>query len=289
MIAVSVLAISLWGIKFGIDFVGGSITEFEYQESRPETAVVLENIANTQEELGLNLGDLSLRVTGERGYILRTLEITNDDKNSILNNLSTTGEVKEIRFNTIGPTLGKELRNKAIWAFLLVILSIILFIAYAFRQVSKPVSSWKYGLVAIVAFVHDVLIPVGLFSILGRFYGVEVDSLFVVAILVVLGYSINDTIVIFDRVRENLQAYPEKKRKEQFENVIGKSLKQTVSRSINTSLTTLIALVAIFVLGGDSTKYFSLALIAGVLVGTYSSIFFAAPMLLTLQKFQDKK
>jgi preprotein translocase subunit SecF len=198
------------------------------------------------------------------------------------------GKVSEIRFNTIGPSLGEELKGKALVSILIVVLSIIVFIAYAFRHVSRPVSSWKYGFVAVIAFLHDVLIPIGLFSVLGRFYGVEVDSLFVVAILVVLGYSINDTIVVFDRVRENLREYPDKKRAEQFEKVVGQSLSQTFARSINTSFTTLIALFAVYFLGGESTKCFSLALIAGITVGTYSSIFFAAPMLVTLQKMSQK-
>ena len=287
MIATSIFAIAVWGIRFGIDFTGGSILEFEFTENRPEQPAVIESLTQLSGEQDLNLGDFSLRETGDNGFILRTRDIGDETKNLIL--ASFDEEVTEIRFSNIGPTLGQELRSKALFSILLVVLFIVLFIAYAFRHVSRPVSSWKYGFVAIAAFLHDVLIPVGLFAFLGRFYGIEVDTLFVVAILVVLGYSINDTIVVFDRIRENLREYPEKKRAEQFENIVGKSLKQTISRSINTSLTTLIALTAIFILGGESTKYFSLALIAGVVAGTYSSIFFAAPMLLTLQKFSAKK
>ena len=288
MVSFSIFSIFFWGLRFGIDFVGGSIIEFEYSEKRPETLEVTESVRGIAEDNEIYLGDFSLRETGELGFILRTMEIDNEQKNQILNSLSINEEVKEVRFNTIGPTLGMELRNKALFAFFLVVISIILFIAYSFRHVSKPVSSWKYGIIAISAFVHDVLFPVGIFAILGHFAGIEIDTLFVVAILVVLGYSINDTIVVFDRIRENLKEYPEKKRSEHFEKIIGNSLSQTVSRSINTSLTTLIALSAIFILGGEATRYFALALIAGVLAGTYSSIFFAAPMLLTLQKLQKK-
>lgn len=282
LIAFSIFAISFWGIKFGIDFTGGSILEFEYIGDRQNKDLVEIGI----ESIGLDLGDISLREAGENGYIMRSKEIDNDTKDIIINSL---GNVNEVRFSTIGPVLGEELKSRALVAILLVVVSIIMFIAYAFREVSKPVSSWKYGLIAISAFAHDVLVPVGLFALLGQFAGVEVDTLFVVAILVVLGYSINDTIVVFDRVRENLQDYPEKKRSEQFENVVGKSLKQTITRSIYTSLTTLITLLAIFILGGESTKWFSLALMAGVISGTYSSIFFAAPMLVSLKKRQEKK
>ncbi len=285
MVTFSIFAIAVWGIRFGIDFTGGSILEFEFTEVRPSQPELIETLNQVSEENDFSLGDFSLRETGDLGFILRMRDIDDGTKNIILSSL---GEVNEIRFNTIGPTLGQELRSKALFSILVVILFIILFIAYVFRHVSKPVSSWKYGFVAITAFIHDVIIPVGLFAFLGRFYGVEVDALFVVAILVVLGYSINDTIVVFDRIRENLREYPEKKRASQFEKVVGKSLRETISRSINTSVTTLIALTAIFILGGESTKFFSLALIAGVIAGTYSSIFFAAPMLLTLQKIQDR-
>ena len=232
----------------------------------------------------------SVRETNETGYILRSKNITDDEKDVIIGFLiENHGELEEIRFNDIGPTLGSELRGKALVSILIVILAIILFVAYAFRQVSKPVSSWKYGLVAILAFGHDVLIPIGLFAFLGQFYAVEIDTLFVIAILVVLGYSINDTIVVFDRIRENLKDIPDNKREERFDEIVGKSLRQTVSRSINTSITTLIALLALFIVGSEATKWFSLALVAGVIAGTYSSIFFAAPMLVTLGKIGKKK
>ena len=292
MIAFSVFAIAFWGIKFGIDFTGGSILEFEFENEKPSRDLIVEAVNKYEIDTGNSLGDFSLRETGENAYILRTSDINDLIKNEVLASLTSLSESNraiEIRFNTIGPTLGEELKGKALFSVFLVVLFIILFIAYAFRHVSKPVSSWKYGLVAVIAFFHDVLIPVGLFSLLGHFYGIEVDTLFVVAILVVLGYSINDTIVVFDRIRENLREYPENKRSTHFETIVGKSLKQTIARSINTSLTTIIALLAIFFLGGDSTKYFSLALIAGVVSGTYSSIFFASPMLVTLKKYDEKR
>jgi len=284
LIAISIFAISFWGINFGIDFTGGSILEVNFTNNTPKKIQVETTLDSL--EVGENF---SVRATGNSGYILRSKTITDVEKESIISSLSEThGSVEVIRFNTIGPTLGSELQSKALVSVLIVILAIILFVAFAFRHVSKPVSSWKYGLVAILAFVHDVLIPVGLFAFLGQFYAVEVDTLFVIAILVVLGYSINDTIVVFDRIRENLKEVSESSRKDRFSEVVGRSLRQTISRSINTSVTTLIALLALFIFGGVSTRWFSLALIAGVIAGTYSSIFFAAPMLVTFSKLRKK-
>lgn len=285
MIVFSLSAVLTWGLNFGIDFTGGSILEFDYTEQHVDKNLV-EEVISAQ---NADLGSFSLRETNKTGYILKTKTLSDLDKNTLINDLKDLGELQEKRFNTIGPTLGNELKSKALISFILVLVSIILFIAFAFRHVSKPVSSWKYGLVAVTAFLHDVLVPIGLFSVLGRFYGVEVDTLFVVAILVVLGYSINDTIVVFDRIRENLREYPDKKRMEQFESVVGKSLKQTIARSLNTSITTLIALFAIYFLGGESTRYFALALIAGIISGTYSSIFFASPMLVSLKRIQERR
>jgi preprotein translocase SecF subunit len=198
-------------------------------------------------------------------------------------------ELVEERFNTVGPTLGQELATKAVVALILVVLAIILYVAYVFRQVSKPVSSWKYGLTAIVALVHDVVIALGTFALLGYMFGTEVDTLFVTALLVILGYSVNDSIVVLDRVRENLKDVNEKARKKEFDQIVGRSLKESLARSINTSITTLLALVALFIFGGDTTKDFALALIVGVVAGAYSSIFVAAPLLTTFLKIQKEK
>lgn len=298
LVSASVLATLIWGIRLGIDFVGGSILEINYPAGRPSKDVIQVQINS----VGLEK-DFSVRATGESGYIIRSTTLTDEQKDQIVATLKShepdgvavteTDEIKpaveEVRFNTIGPTLGKELTSKGFTSIFVVALLIVLFIAYAFRHVSKPVSSWKYGLVAVIAFVHDVSVPVGLFAFLGRFYGVEVDTLFIVAILVVLGYSINDTIVIFDRIRDNLKDIPDSKRSEKFERIVGDSLKQVFTRSINTSLTTLMTLVALFVWGGESTKWFALALIAGITAGTYSSIFFASPMLVTLNNFKNSR
>jgi len=286
LILLSIVAISIGGIKFGTDFTGGSILEFKVDGPRIDKSKIEDTIKNS----GIDVGTFTLRETGDFGYALRTKNITNPQKDELVTKIDAidSNNVSITKFSDIGPTVGKELQSRAIMAIIVVALLIILFVAFAFRKVSKPVSSWVYGFVTIITFIHDVLIPIGLFAILGHF-GIEVDTLFVVAVLVVLGYSINDTIVVFDRVRENLGNIDEKQRDSQFEHIVGKGLKETMIRSLNTSLTTLIGLFAIFFLGGEVTKYFALAMIAGVIAGTYSSIFIAAPLLVTIKRYKDKK
>jgi len=209
--------------------------------------------------------------------------LTEEEHQGISSVLSENGnyEFTEKRFDSIGPVIGGELKRKALVSIGLVIFLIIIFIAFAFRGVSRPVSSWKYGLVAVAALIHDVLVPIGVFA----FIGAEVDVLFVTALLAILGYSVNDTIIIFDRIRENIKL----KISNDFEEAVGMSLRQTMARSINTSLTTLVVLVFLYFLGGDATKMFSLALGVGIIAGTYSSIFLAGPFLITIQKFQNRK
>lgn len=271
------------GFNFGIDFTGGSILEVTYETARPDfeaTKVKLDT---------LSLGAYSLRPSGDKSYTLRTKEIDNDVKNKVVSALSGNGQLKlnEDRFNTIGPTVGSELRNKAYVAIAVTILGIVLFVTFAFRKVSRPVQSWKYGLATIIALVHDVLISAGVFIFLTTYIGAELDLLFMTALLAILGYSVHDTIVVFDRVRENLQINHEtNNRNEPFDQVVGRSLTQTMGRSINTSLTLVIVLVALYFLGGKSTEHFALLLTVGVIVGTYSSIFIASPLLVVFEKFK---
>lgn len=283
LVAVVIGLLFTWGIKFGIDFTGGSLLELSFKEEVP-----------THEELGVEfdnydfLSGYSLRSSGESSEILRSKNITDKQKNTVLSKLQESYDVEEARFSNIGPTLGSELKSKAIMAVVLALFLIVMFIAFAFRHVSKPVSSWKYGGITVVAFLHDLIMPLGAFSIMGYFVGLEVDSLFITALLVILGYSINDTIVVFDRIRENLADISDELKEKKFNEVVGKSINETISRSINTSLTTLIALTALFIFGGAVTQAFSLAIIVGVLAGTYSSIFLASPLLVTLNNRNKK-
>jgi preprotein translocase subunit SecF len=186
-------------------------------------------------------------------------------------------QFEERRFSSIGPTIGAELKQKSIKAIIIVILGISLYIAWAFRKVSQPINSWRYGVVTLIALFHDLIIPIGLFAYLGHFYGVEVGANFIVALLVILGFSVHDTIVVFDRIRENLKRYSQLN----FVSLVNQSISETLVRSLNTSLTVLLTLAALYFFGGESLKYFMLALIVGIFSGTYSSIFIAAPLLVT--------
>ncbi len=285
IVAVALFAIVAFGLKLGIDFKGGSLIEVTYPSGRPTIDAVTEKLSE-----GGKFPGYSVRPTGSDGYILRAPTLDATGHSAAISALSNNGvwPTLEKRFDSIGPTIGKELRTKSSFAILFVILAIVCFIAFAFRKVSRPVASWKYGLIAVVALIHDVIVPTGAFALLGYFLGTEVDTLFVTALLVVLGFSIHDTIVVFDRVRENLKVNSENNVRETFEDTVGKSVSQTLSRSINTSLTTVLSLLALYFLGSPTTRDFTLALIIGIVAGTYSSIFLASPLLVTVEARQRK-
>lgn len=280
LVVASIVFISFFGLNLGIDFKGGSLIEVEYKNIRPENSVLQEKIATA------DFSSVLLQPTGEKGLIVKTLELTNEKKDELIGVLSSDeNDLIEKSFTSIGPSIGKELRKKSIISIILVSLGIVLFIAYAFRKVSKPISSWKYGLMAIVSLLHDIIIPTGVFAVLSHYYGVEVDTLFVVALLTILGLSVSDTIVVFDRIRENIRLEGGK----QFKDIVGHSLSQVFSRSINTSLTVILALLALVFFGPESTRYFAITLTVGMFFGTYSSIFLASPLLVKMEEWQNKK
>ncbi|MDD5068466.1 MAG: protein translocase subunit SecF [Candidatus Pacebacteria bacterium] len=285
LIVLSLLSFFGWGLHFGIEYTGGSLLEVNYPGGRPDTTVVQSELAP------LNLGNYLLQPTGDSSYVLKTGELSETQHEAVKNALSQGGKVtiEEKNFTSIGPVVGSELKRKAIIAIVLVILCIVLFIAFAFRKVSEPVSSWKYGVVAVITLMHDIAIPAGVYGLLVHFHGAQIDILFTTALLAVLGISINDTIVVFDRIRENLRLNREGRGKEPFDQIVGRSLKQTYLRSFNTSFTVILVLFSLFLLGGETTKNFALTLLVGMVAGTYSSIFFASPLLVTLWKAQDKK
>jgi preprotein translocase subunit SecF len=285
----SVIAMFVWGFNPGIDFKGGSIVEVEYTKSDLKCQIsdcIKDVIMPALDKAGF--GDASVRTTENQGLIVKTKALTNTDHEKLLEALKSYGTFNEKRFDSIGPVLGAEALSKSLLSIILVLLAIVVFITFAFRKVSQPVASWKYGLITIFALFHDVLVPTGVFVALGHFYGFEVDTLFVTAILVILGFSVHDTIVVFDRVRENLKHANLSKGKTTFEEVVGASISQTFVRSINTSLTTLLALVVLYFVGPEVTKHFSLALLVGITAGTYSSIFLGSPLLVTVEKWQNK-
>ncbi|MEA1929605.1 MAG: protein translocase subunit SecF [Patescibacteria group bacterium] len=277
--AVLVLAawssIAYFGFNLGADFTGGSILEVAYEDSRPE----INTLRQATTELGWE--QLVLQPAGEKGLLVRAQTLTEVEKDSLVEILASQdgGQLEEKRFSSIGPVIGSELARKGIIAIIVVAILIILYIAFVFRQVSRPVSSWKYGLIAVLALIHDVSIPTGVTVILGHYTGLEMNALFLTALLTILGLSVNDTIVVFDRVRENLR----NKISPHFPEVVGRSLRQTIARSLITSLTLIFVLLAIYFYGGSTTRDFALIMALGMAVGTYSSIFLAAPLLVAWQ------
>lgn len=266
------------GFNWGVDFTGGSVLEMVY-ENRPSLDQIKQSVYAIHP-------DAKVQEIGTNGIIIRTAVIDQDQKDVLVQAVSTSDAVgQEKRFNTIGPSIGKELRSKALTAIIIVSLAIILFIAFAFRTVSKPISSWVYGIIAIAVLIHDVVIPAGFFALTGM----PVDALFVVGILTILGVSINDTIVVFDRIRENLHTNATKNIQESFEYVVGKSINQTFVRSLMTSVTVLVALGALYIWGPATTKTLAIAMFLGMLFGTYSSIFLASPLLVVWNNWKTKK
>ena len=384
LISASLIALLSWGLKFGIDFTGGTLMEFSFKDETLNSQEIKDALAD------LDLGEISVQFSGEKSVLLRFKdvdedthqkiltaldfvisgesnadeEIENESENDngeentegdfdeedigywildiggfikealaadeeIINNTEETEEngievttssgeeinidaesidlsnieseeidsdamagtgrenanIEEKRFNSIGPVIGSELKESAVWAIVIALIAIVLYIGFAFRKVSFPVSSFKYGIIATIALFHDVIITLGIFAVLGHFFGVEIGISFVAAILAILGYSVNDTIVVFDRTRENLL----KSGIDDFEEIVNKSVNETLVRSINTSFTTLIVLAVLYLFGGDTIRYFVVALIIGISAGTYSSIFIASPLLVTWQKWDLKR
>lgn len=268
LVATSIVLLLVFGLRLGIDFTGGSLLEVEYDTHAPVVADVRSALGES------GFGEGVVQPVDEHGLLVRQPTLTEDEHQALLVVLHTFGELEEERFDSIGPIIGQELKRKSVWALMLIFAAIVAYVAFAFRKVSHMVKSWKYGLITIVAALHDIMIPLGVFALLGHVWHVDVGTAFVAALLTVLGYSVNDTIVVFDRIRENLI-----RNGGDLADVVDTSIKQTFARSINTTLTTLLALLAIFIFGGETTRLFVLALMIGIGVGAYSSIFLASPLL----------
>lgn len=278
----SILALIFWGLNFGVDFTGGSLMEVKFDNYQPTVTEIQDSLKEA------NLHNLTIQPTQDSA-ILRFKEDTENVHQAVLDGLQNLAKdkqttVTELQFDSVGPSIGQELKSKSFNSTFIVLLAIIIYISLAFRKVSRPVASWKYGVTAIIALIHDVLFTLGVFSVLGHFYGVEINTPFIAAILTVLGYSVSDTIVVFDRIRENLP-----KSQEDFENTLNRSINQTLVRSINTSFSSILALVAILFFGGSTIKDFALALVVGIFIGTYSSIFIASPILVVWEKAMHRK
>ncbi len=276
LVIASVAALVLIGLNLGIDFQGGSLLEVRFEKENLETA----DLGLLLEEVGIS--GVTIQKTGEKSFFIRAPHLSQETHGQILAKFQENfGETEEKRFENIGPVIGSELKKKAVIAILIAVVFIILYLAWAFRRTSEMISSWKMGIAAVIALIHDILIISGIFVILGKYLGVSIDAYFVTALLTVLGFSVHDTIVVFDRIRENLY---KSGADESFEEVVNRGVNETLIRSLNTSLTTLFVLLAAILFGGESIRYFVLALILGIIIGTYSSIFVASPVLVVWQR-----
>ncbi len=281
LVILAIIAISVWGLRLGLDFTGGTLMEVHSQSQNFQAGDIKDALASA----GVN--DAVVSPTQDNGFLIRYANSDDKKNQDVLGKLKEHfPDIQNTRLDYIGPSISSELKSKAIWALLVAIVGIALYIAYAFRKVSRPVESWKYGIGAIVALVHDVLITVGIFAVLGHFLGFEVDSAFIAALLTILGFSVHDTIVVYDRTRENLLRSGSG---EEFDETVNRSLNETMARSINTSLTVIITLLAILVFGGASIKTFTLALLIGIVFGTYSSIFVASALMVDWWRWEKAK
>jgi len=283
ILAGAVGAILFWGLPLGLDFTGGSLVHVSYENGRPALADIQEQVDT------VSLGVVSVRAFGEDGVSLRSRTLTPEEHTALLAAISTDALATELSYTSVGPALGSQFTNKALWAIFAVVLVIVLYIAFAFRKVSRPVPSWGYGITVVAMLTIDLIVPAGFFAAYAHVTGAEVDSLFVVAMLALLGYVVNDIIVIFDRVREHLARNEKLGFKESFEDTIGKSIDETMTRSINTSLTVVLALIALIYFGAEATRNFALVMLVGVVAGTFSSITRSAPLLIPLAKWFDRK
>jgi preprotein translocase subunit SecF len=274
----SIAALVLIPPPLSIEFTGGSIVEVAYSGARPSHQSLVERVA------ALHLGEPSVRESGEKAVTVRTRTLTPEEHVALLSALSNNGTepITELRSNSIGPSLGNELATKALYAILAVVLAIMLYIAFVFRKVPKPVPAWGYGIIAVAMLAIDIIVPAGFFAVYAHFTGAQVDTLVIIALLALLGYCINDVIVIFDRIREHLGRNEKSGHAQPFEEVVGRSITETIGRSINTALTVALALLALIIVGSETTRTFAIVMLVGVVAGTFSSICRSAPLLIPI-------
>ncbi len=277
LIVPGVIALFLWKLPFGIDFRGGTLLDIQYSQTTSK-----EQVQNGLNEAGIK--NTNIQESG-KDFIIRTGNLDQTGQKNLEEALKKAGEYKQNRLETVGPTVSADLSQKAIIAVILASIAIIIYISIAFRKVPKPASSWRFGVCAVLALIHDLVFVTGAFAILGHFFGFEIDSLFITALLTIMGFSVHDTIVVFDRIRENLRRSPSL----DFETNVNNSILQTLNRSLNTSFTVLIVLLALYLLGGQTLKHFMLALLLGIAIGTYSSIFNASPLLVSWQLWSARR
>ena len=279
LIIASIASLIVFGLKFGIEFTGGSNMEVGFTDQRPSNEEISKSLSE------FDLGEIVIQPTGDKGAVLQFKGIDEAAHQKVLAKLHELAPLEEKSFQYIGPSVGQDLKNKTEIAIVLALASITLYIAFAFRKVSRPVASWKYGTTSLIALFHDILIPLGVFSLLGKFYNAEITIPIIAALLTILGFSVHDTIVIFDRIRENIL----RRGMAQFSETVDLSLNQTIGRSISTVCTVLLVMASLFFFGGQTLKYFSLALMIGVASGAYSSIFIASPLLVSWSRWKNHR
>jgi len=280
LVALSLVVLFTWGLKFGIDFTGGAQMNIQFEKQVPSKDKIQEYLKP------LKLDSLTIQLADNNQAILKYKNSNDKINTQVLEAIKKENpQVTRLSVDFIGSSVSDQLKKNAVEAIILAVFGIALYISWAFRKVSYPIRSWKYGIGAIIALAHDIIITIGVFVLLGRYFGIEVGVPFIAALLTILGYSVNDTIVVYDRIRENLTKASSK---EDFENIVNRSLNETLARSINTSFTVIIVLLAVIFLGGISIKYFSIALLIGVVFGTYSSIYVASALMVTIYKQQIK-
>jgi preprotein translocase subunit SecF len=269
------ISIALYGLRPSIDFTGGTLLELQYQHKEPAVSL---NEQSLQQFIGEEPEIISLQTSGNDQFIIRTKNITNQQKDEVVAKLTPQfAVIRELRFETVGPILGKELFQKTLVAIVIVSIGITLFVWRQFR-------SLKYGVSAILAMFHDTIVLLGVFSLFGHFFGTEVDVLFVTAMLTTLSFSVHDTIVVFDRIRENTRKHPNT----DFKTIVDASILETLGRSINNSMTIIIMLLSLVLLGGDTIRWFAVALLVGAITGTYSSTFTAAPLVVEWNDWEKR-
>jgi preprotein translocase subunit SecF len=273
LVAASIALLIMFGLNLGIDFLGGTIWEVEF-DNRPANSIIQEKLNK------FDLGEVTIQPTGEKGVILRLKDIDENTHQQIFSSLGEISNIQEKRFESIGPTIGKELRQKTLLLVIVSLIALLIYIAIAFRKLKWPIAGWQYGLVSIITLAVDILVPFLVLILLGKLYNVQFNIPIIAAMLTILGYTMNDKVIVFDRVRENLL----KTRVESFAETVNQSLNQIIGRSLSTGSCTLMVLFAIFLFGGDTLKYFSLTLIIGIIVGTYTSLFIASALLVSWGK-----
>jgi preprotein translocase subunit SecF len=277
LVGLSLTSLLLWGLKPSIDFTGGTRLEISGTNSTDEISELIqdEGLENPQ-----------VQRVGENRVAVRIPQISEEKHRELSAKIKEKlgQETEIVNFETVGPTISRDITKKAIIAIVFAVAVIIIYIGYSFRRVPKPATSWEFGITSVLALIHDTIIVVGAFSLLGRIYGIEVDPLFITGLLTIISFSVHDTIVIFDRVRELIIT----RGSIDFEEMVDQSLLEMLPRTLVTSFLVWIVLLILFLFGGDSVRYFVLTMTIGVFVGTFSSLIVASPLLVTWQQFKSK-